>query len=715
MKKKKILALAFSTFAISTASLAFADSADAAKNMHRLYNPNSGEHFYTADTNEKNNILKHGWRYEGIAWTAPDSGNNVYRLYNPNSGEHHYTTGVNEKNHLVKVGWRYEGVGWKSDTYKGQALHRLYNPNGGAGSHHYTKDLNERNHLLKVGWRNENIGWYGMNPNQKFNVTIIHKGSDGKQLNKQTVAVKRDNNYTAKSKSFSGYTLKGNSSQTIKADGAKTITFNYTKNAVQKFNVTTIHKGSDGKELKKTTTAVEKGKSYTVKAESFSGYTLKGSNSQTVTVNANQTITFNYTKNPATVTKYKVTIKHVDSNDNRLLGISYESIEKGKSYTATAMNYALYTLEGSKTQTMTINKDTTITFKYKKEQASPDFYKVTVKHVGPNGELLSSSNENITAGQTYTANAKPFTGYTLTGSNTQTVKMDSDKTITFNYTKNPEPITKYKVTVNAMCDGQVIKTRSEMIEKGKQYTAFAEEIEGYGLNEYNVKTVTVNSDTIITFDYKKVELVDTFNLKIYVDDEYYTTLVKTIKKGESYQPSTKNLGLDENIYDLSNGVTYSNKEWIGGKTYDYEFDVYTYPTLSTAETNRLKSTIISKVNELRAQYSLAPVSEMAQLTTAATTRAQELHTVFDHIRPDRSGFMTVLDQNGINYGQCGENIAALYSTGVRDGEKLGTNLFNNWLDSAGHRATMLSSRYDKIGVGVYVYKNDVYATQLFID
>lgn len=34
--------------------------------MHRVYNPNSGEHFYTQNVAEKNNLVSKGWRYEGI-------------------------------------------------------------------------------------------------------------------------------------------------------------------------------------------------------------------------------------------------------------------------------------------------------------------------------------------------------------------------------------------------------------------------------------------------------------------------------------------------------------------------------------------------------------------------------------------------------------------------------------------------------------------------
>ncbi|MBM7711587.1 glycoside hydrolase family 73 protein [Enterococcus xiangfangensis] len=127
--------------------------------MYRLYNPNSGEHFYTANAAERDNIRKAGWRYEGIGWQAPRSGSPVYRLYNPNAGDHHYTPHLAEKNHLVKVGWRYEGISWYSGGSK--ALYRLYNPNAKAGAHHYTLLQNERDNLIKHGWRNEGIGWYG--------------------------------------------------------------------------------------------------------------------------------------------------------------------------------------------------------------------------------------------------------------------------------------------------------------------------------------------------------------------------------------------------------------------------------------------------------------------------------------------------------------------------------------------------------------------------
>ena len=56
--------------------------------MYRLYNPNSGEHFYTASSVERQAVIDAGWDDEGEGWTAPTEGVQVYRLYNSFAGEH---------------------------------------------------------------------------------------------------------------------------------------------------------------------------------------------------------------------------------------------------------------------------------------------------------------------------------------------------------------------------------------------------------------------------------------------------------------------------------------------------------------------------------------------------------------------------------------------------------------------------------------------------
>lgn len=131
--------------------------------MYRLYNQNSGEHFYTGSVEERDMLIGAGWQYEGIAWNAPIKyGTPVYRLYNPNSGDHHYTMSAEERDMLVDVGWKYEGIAWNSASSSKIPMYRLYNPNADCGSHHYTGSEEERDYLVSLGWHYEGIGWYGL-------------------------------------------------------------------------------------------------------------------------------------------------------------------------------------------------------------------------------------------------------------------------------------------------------------------------------------------------------------------------------------------------------------------------------------------------------------------------------------------------------------------------------------------------------------------------
>ncbi len=131
--------------------------------MQRMYNPNSGEHFYTADPAERDFLVAAGWKHEGTGWKAPkESSTPVYRLYNPNAGDHHYTTDNAERSALLAVGWKDEGIGWYSDDSQGIPLYRQYNPNAVAGSHNYTTSQEENSYLVSIGWNEEGIAWYGL-------------------------------------------------------------------------------------------------------------------------------------------------------------------------------------------------------------------------------------------------------------------------------------------------------------------------------------------------------------------------------------------------------------------------------------------------------------------------------------------------------------------------------------------------------------------------
>lgn len=191
IKKSKLLML-FLCLALTIVSVDFvagemtADAKDDGNIMYRLYNPNSGEHFYTADTGERDYLITVGWNYEGFGFIAASEGEPVYRLFNPVTGDHHYTLDSNEKDWLDRdMGWNYEGVGWYSrstDDKCEKKMYRLFNPNALTATHHYTLSESERDYLVGVGWNDEGTSWtsaHTVESTTYTNSTCTQKGSSG--------------------------------------------------------------------------------------------------------------------------------------------------------------------------------------------------------------------------------------------------------------------------------------------------------------------------------------------------------------------------------------------------------------------------------------------------------------------------------------------------------------------------------------------------------
>ena len=128
--------------------------------MFRMYDPNSGEHFYTGSEVEKSDLLVAGWNYEGIGFSFPVVGAPVYRLYDPVYGEHLYTMDIDEVNYLIGEGWNNEGIAFNTAPETEVPQYRLHNPNEKRGAYHFTSSAEERDNLLAVGWEYQGIGWY---------------------------------------------------------------------------------------------------------------------------------------------------------------------------------------------------------------------------------------------------------------------------------------------------------------------------------------------------------------------------------------------------------------------------------------------------------------------------------------------------------------------------------------------------------------------------
>ena len=111
---------------------------------------------------------------------------------------------------------------------------------------------------------------------------------------------------------------------------------------------------------------------------------------------------------------------------------------------------------------------------------------------------------------------------------------------------------------------------------------------------------------------------------------------------------------------------------------------------------KMAKEVIRLTNIERRKYGLTELKYHAKLQQAAMTRAKELEIKFAHERPDGSDIGTAAFEAGVgNPG--GENIGAGFTKPEA--------VVKAWMDSDGHRTTMLQSHYTHIGVGYYKGKN----------
>lgn len=135
------------------------------------------------------------------------------------------------------------------------------------------------------------------------------------------------------------------------------------------------------------------------------------------------------------------------------------------------------------------------------------------------------------------------------------------------------------------------------------------------------------------------------------------------------------------------------------------------PSSGSAEngaTNASYSTkVLELVNEQRKANGLSALTTTSALQQAADKRAKEIVSNFSHTRPDGTSGVTVLPEYSISYRAWGENIAY--------GQRTPAAVMDAWMNSSGHRANILSSKFGKVGIGCYEKNGTLYWTQVFTD
>lgn len=127
-------------------------------------------------------------------------------------------------------------------------------------------------------------------------------------------------------------------------------------------------------------------------------------------------------------------------------------------------------------------------------------------------------------------------------------------------------------------------------------------------------------------------------------------------------------------------------------------------TGNAASSNSFVSEVVRLVNIERANNGLSALKENAVLDEYAQLRSKEIVSNFAHERPDGSSPLNyVMGLSGIR--TAGENIAW--------GQPTPAAVVNAWMNSPGHRANILNSKFTMIGVGCYKSGNAYYWTQIF--
>ncbi|MDD2377223.1 MAG: CAP domain-containing protein, partial [Bacilli bacterium] len=123
----------------------------------------------------------------------------------------------------------------------------------------------------------------------------------------------------------------------------------------------------------------------------------------------------------------------------------------------------------------------------------------------------------------------------------------------------------------------------------------------------------------------------------------------------------------------------------------------------------LETEVIRLVNAERSRAGQPTLTENNEVSRVARTKSQDFinNNYFSHNSPTYGSPFEMLRSFGVSYTAAAENIAR--------GQRTAEEVMNTWMNSSGHRANILNSTYNQIGVGVARDNNGtLYWTQMFI-
>jgi uncharacterized YkwD family protein len=125
---------------------------------------------------------------------------------------------------------------------------------------------------------------------------------------------------------------------------------------------------------------------------------------------------------------------------------------------------------------------------------------------------------------------------------------------------------------------------------------------------------------------------------------------------------------------------------------------------TSTTSNQYASEVLNLVNVERSKAGLKPLKMNATLNKSAQAKAKDMHDkkYFDHNSPTYGTPFQMMNKFGYKYSYAGENIAY--------GQRSPKEVMQAWMNSAGHRANILSSNFTEIGIG-YVADGNYWVQQ----
>ena len=115
--------------------------------------------------------------------------------------------------------------------------------------------------------------------------------------------------------------------------------------------------------------------------------------------------------------------------------------------------------------------------------------------------------------------------------------------------------------------------------------------------------------------------------------------------------------------------------------------------------------VLALINEIRRNNGLSELTMNYSLIQVANIRSEEISRNWSHTRPDGTDWWTIHSQYGI-YGKLGENLAF--------GQTFPAEVVEDWMNSEGHRANILTPEFTSIGISVCIIDGTYYWSQEFL-